>query len=279
MKIADTIRDLRREVAHKSLNRSLVLVPTMGNLHEGHISLIKTAQQQGDLTCVSLFVNPLQFGPTEDFDKYPRTLEQDLEKLSNAGVDIVFTPTIEELYPTSRETFTKVDYPILSSDLCGITRKQFFSGIMVVISKLFNIVQPNFAVFGEKDYQQLTIIKNLVQDLNFPITIISSPTIREQDGLAMSSRNGYLTAMERKMAPLLYQTLCKTKEHMNKGNRDFGALEMSACESLNQGGFRTDYVAIRRKQDLALPTVEDDAFIILTAAYLGKTRLIDNIFV
>lgn len=278
MKTCLTISEIQYHI--KPFHRDdikVALVPTMGNLHDGHLSLIKMAKKQAEKVIVSLFVNPLQFGPTEDFEKYPRTVEADLEKLQEARVDAVFMPKRQELYPKPEDELIKMDLPQLTRKLCGITRPHFFQGVMVVVAKLFNIIQPNVAIFGEKDYQQLIIVKQMVKDLNFPVHIVSSPTVRESNGLAMSSRNSYLTDEERSKAPLLYQTLCHIKNQILVGDTNYRHLESMARKKLNTEGFNTDYIAIRTKTDLTEPESDQESLIILAAAYLNQTRLIDNI--
>lgn len=257
--------------------QTIVFVPTMGNLHAGHLALVQHARKLGERVIVSIFVNPLQFGINEDYDAYPRTLELDVQKLASEGVDILFTPSVLELYPRARKDLTTVNVPIISDILCGAARPGHFSGVATVVTLLFNLVQPRIAIFGEKDYQQLLIIKRLVEDLFLPIAIVSHPTVREADGLAMSSRNNYLNPVERKLAPYLHQTLVKMRDNLLMGITNYTALEQEGRDALLAAGFNPDYCVIRSALDLSLPINNDRQLIILAAAYLGKTRLIDNI--
>jgi pantoate--beta-alanine ligase len=226
---------------------------------------------------VSSFVNPMQFGEGEDFDAYPRTLEEDKAKLTEVGVDLLFAPPVSTLYPSGSAQQTRVEVPGISGVLCGASRPGHFVGVATVVCKLFNMVQPDLAVFGEKDYQQLMVIRRMVADLAIPIEIVGMPTVREADGLAMSSRNGYLSTAQRATASLLYRTLQTTAEAIRAGNRDYNRLEAQAQAALQDAGFRPDYYAIRRAEDLAMPVGSEGDLVILAAAYLGNTRLIDNI--
>ncbi len=257
----------------------IAFVPTMGNLHAGHLDLIVEARHRADRVVASIFVNPMQFGEGEDFDAYPRTLEADTAKLTEAGVDLLFAPTVSAIYPSGARQQTRVEVPGLSDLLCGASRPGHFIGVATIVCKLFNMVQPDLAVFGEKDYQQLMVIRRMVADLAMPIRIIGKSTVREPDGLAMSSRNGYLSAEQRGVAPLLYGTLQSTAEALKTGNRDFSDLESAAQRILREAGFRPDYFVIRRAGDLAAPEQAEDSLVILAAAYLGTTRLIDNLIV
>ncbi len=257
----------------------IAFVPTMGNLHAGHLDLMQEAARQADRVVVSIFVNPLQFGEGEDFDAYPRTLEEDTRKLMELGVDLLFAPTVDTLYPSGQEVQTRVEVPALSDILCGASRPGHFVGVATVVCKLFNMVQPDLAVFGEKDYQQLMVIRRMVADLDMPVQIVGRSTVREPDGLAMSSRNGYLTADQRGAAPLLYRTLQSTAEALRRGDRDYTGLETAARKVLQEVGFRPDYYVIRRAGDLAPPGQSEDNLVVLAAAYLGTTRLIDNLIV
>jgi pantoate--beta-alanine ligase len=279
MKIISTINELRTDLEERrQKNHNVVFVPTMGNLHEGHLQLLRKAHQHGNCIVVSIFVNPLQFAPTEDFANYPRTLKEDLKKLQNLAVDILFTPEVTTIYP-AQESQSQVFVPKISSDLCGIFRPHFFKGVTTIVAKLFNIVQPDIALFGEKDFQQLIIIRKMVTDLAFPIEIISVPTQRESDGLAMSSRNQYLDLAERKKAVTLYQTLCYMRDAIQNGNTNYEQLMIEADDSLTHVGFKVDYVSVRHRVDLSIPTSNDKELVILTAAWMGKARLLDNIFV
>lgn len=271
---------------NKKSNKSLALVPTMGNLHAGHLSLVKKATESADKVIVSIFVNPLQFGPNEDFASYPRTLEADLEKLSNLKVDFVFAPESFLMYPHLDKTLDKkntscVSLPGLSDELCGASRPGFFYGITTVLAKLFNIIQPDMAIFGEKDYQQLTIVRRMVEDLNFPIEIIGMPIVREPDRLAMSSRNQYLSTEDRQKANKLYFTLCDICEKILLDYKNYNTIINNSIENLNKLGFKTDYMSLRYDgPDLSpVNNIESNnkKYIILAAAVLGKTRLLDNI--
>lgn len=253
----------------------IVFVPTMGNLHDGHISLMKQARSYGKLVVASIFVNRLQFGPNEDFDQYPRTLQADCDQLSSAGVEILFAPTENDLYPEPQQYL--VHPPEIQNWLEGEFRPGHFSGVATVVLKLFNCVQPQAALFGKKDYQQLMVIRNMTRQLALPIQIIGGETIRAEDGLALSSRNAYLNASERAEAPRLYQELCRLRTKLSQGSRDFSSLEESATAALNDRGWKTDYVAIRRQSDLMPPQSSEDELVILAASRLGNTRLIDNI--
>ncbi|AKH19377.1 pantoate--beta-alanine ligase [Sedimenticola thiotaurini] len=274
----ETVADLRHTVAkwHRAGER-VVLVPTMGNLHEGHLDLVREARALGDRVVVSIFVNPLQFGAGEDFASYPRTLFDDSDKLSAVETDLLFTPQVEEMYPRSQQEQTRVEVPGLSDLYCGTSRPGHFVGVATVVCKLFNMVQPDLALFGEKDYQQLLVIRRMVEDLSLPVEIHGLPTVREVDGLARSSRNGYLSEAERSIAPSLYRQLQQTAEAIKQGQRDYAALESAAMSQLESEGFTPDYYAICRAADLAQPEPEDRELVILAAAYLGKARLIDNI--
>jgi pantoate--beta-alanine ligase len=254
--------------------RSSAFVPTMGNLHEGHLSLVKQARLTGRPVVVSLFVNPLQFGAGEDLERYPRTLGADCALL-DGHADIVFAPSNEEMYPVA-QGFHVTPPDGLANDLCGAFRPGHFRGVATVVLKLFNLVQPAVAIFGKKDFQQLAIIRHMATQFNLPIEIQGGETIRAEDGLALSSRNGYLSVEERREAPRLFLTLSHLKKHLEAGIRDFPALESAGRESLEAAGWKVDYVAIRR-QDLSRPGSADRQFVVLGAAYLGKTRLIDNL--
>jgi pantoate--beta-alanine ligase len=258
---------------------TIALVPTMGNLHAGHLALVAEARRRARRVVVSIFVNPLQFGPTEDFSVYPRTPEADAEKLRDAGADLLFMPGVNEMYPSDAESMTQVEVPGLSDDLCGRFRPGHFRGVATVVLKLFNQVQPDTAVFGDKDYQQLTIIRRMVADLNVPVEVVGVPTIREPDGLAMSSRNAYLTQDERGKAALLHARLRLAAEQLAGGARDFARVEQEHAEALQAAGFEVDYFAVREPKSLAAPQADDHRWIILVAARLGRTRLIDNLCV
>jgi pantoate--beta-alanine ligase len=277
MQTAQTIAHLRSTVDQWRARRERVaFVPTLGNLHQGHIQLMKRAARAADRVVVSVFVNPLQFGPREDFAAYPRTLKQDSLTLAENGAHLLFAPAVEELYPFGIEQTVRVEVPGLSDILCGAARPGHFTGVATVVAKLFNAVRPHAAVFGEKDYQQLLVVRRLVADLCLPIEILAVPTVREADGLAMSSRNQYLTPEERRRAPLLYQTLHWIAAQLTAGARDYDGLAAQGSATLRENGFNPEYVAIRRAADLGEPDAAESKLIVLAAARLGSTRLIDN---
>ena len=278
MDIVTTIAAVREHVRRwRSEGRRTAFVPTMGNLHAGHVSLIETARRHGDRFVASIFVNPMQFGPNEDFAHYPRTPAQDARMLSDAGCDLMFMPDVGEIYPNGSERATRVEVPGLSSILDGEFRPGHFEGVATVVAKLFHIVEPDVAVFGEKDFQQLTVIRRMVADLCMPISIIAATTVREPDGLAMSSRNQYLTDEERRTAPIIHQTLQAAVERLRAGDRDFAAIERQGVEALERTGFRADYFSVRRADDLSSPDATTQHLVVLTAARLGRARLIDNL--
>ena len=257
--------------------RRVAFVPTMGNLHAGHVSLIEAARRHGDRFVASIFVNPMQFGPNEDFAHYPRTPAQDARMLTDAGCDLMFMPDVLEIYPNGPERATRVEVPGLSSTLDGEFRPGHFEGVATVVAKLFHIVEPDVAVFGEKDFQQLTVIRRMVADLCMPIAVIAAPTVREPDGLAMSSRNQYLTDEERRKSPVIHQTLLAALELLRAGDRDFAAIERNGLEALERAGLRPDYFSVRRADDLSIPDASTRRLVVLTAARLGRARLIDNL--
>jgi pantoate--beta-alanine ligase len=282
MRTVHTIAELRAQVAAwKQAGERVAFAPTMGNLHRGHIHLVERARALAPRTVASIFVNPMQFGPSEDFAAYPRTLEADSRQLEAAGLDLLFSPSVAEMYPRPLEQMTQVTVPDLPAVLCGASRPGHFTGVTTVVSKLLNMTQPDIAVFGEKDWQQLVIIRRMAADLDLPVEIIGVPTVREPDGLALSSRNGYLSAGERAIAPTLYATLRATAERLRAGNQDWARLEADAKANLTACGFRPDYVEIRRARDLLRPAPEDAAvdLRIFAAAWLGRARLIDNLAV
>ncbi|MCU1718788.1 pantoate--beta-alanine ligase [Pseudomonas sp. 5P_3.1_Bac2] len=280
MNTVKSVRELRAAVAQaRAEGKQIALVPTMGNLHAGHAALVQRAVQRADFVVASIFVNPLQFGASEDLDKYPRTLLADQEKLVNAGCHLLFTPDVEEMYPHGMDGQTRVSVPGVSEGLCGASRPGHFEGVATVVSKLFNMVQPDLAFFGEKDFQQLAVIRTLVRDLNMPIQIIGEPTVRAEDGLALSSRNGYLTAEQRAVAPLLYRTLQEIAAALSAGDRDYAKLIQHAQAQQTAAGFSPDYLEIREANSLQPATADDQQVVIVLAAYLGKTRLIDNLSV
>ncbi|MGE8296447.1 MAG: pantoate--beta-alanine ligase [Pseudomonas sp.] len=280
MNTVKTLRELRAAVAQaRAEGKQIGFVPTMGNLHAGHVSLVEIAAQRADFVVASIFVNPLQFGAGEDLDKYPRTLAEDQEKLLAAGCHLLFHPDVAEIYPHGMGDQTRVSVPGVSEGLCGASRPGHFEGVATVVTKLFNMVQPDLAVFGEKDYQQLAVIRALVQDLNMPIQIIGAPTQRAEDGLALSSRNGYLSAEQRSTAPALYRGLQAIAEELRRGARDYARLIDDAQEQQRVAGFVPDYLEIRNALTLRPAQVDDRHLVILTAAQLGGTRLIDNLVV
>ncbi|WP_313710639.1 pantoate--beta-alanine ligase [Pseudomonas sp.] len=279
MNTVKTVRELRAAVARaRSEGKRIGFVPTMGNLHSGHAALVTKAAQRADFVVASIFVNPLQFGANEDLDKYPRTLAADQQRLLDAGCHLLFAPTVEEMYPDGMAVQTRVSVPGLSEGLCGASRPGHFEGVATVVSKLFNMVQPDLAVFGEKDYQQLAVIRAMVRDLNMPIQIIGEPTVRAEDGLALSSRNGYLTPEQRSTAPVVYRTLKKIGEALGRGQVDFAALIEQGKADLIAAGLRPDYLEVRHAVNLRPATFGDRDLVILVAAYLGNTRLIDNLY-
>ncbi|MCC6172172.1 MAG: pantoate--beta-alanine ligase [Gammaproteobacteria bacterium] len=278
MQVLTTIAAVRERVAawHAAGER-VAFVPTMGNLHAGHISLIELARRHGERFVASIFVNPMQFGPNEDFNHYPRTPDRDARMLAEAGCDLMFQPDVAEMYPSAPDIATRVAVPGLSTILCGEFRPGHFEGVATVVAKLFNIVQPDVAVFGEKDFQQLTVIRRMVADLCLPVRVVGAPTMREADGLAMSSRNQYLDDAQRALAPRLYAELRSAAAAIERGSRDFAALEAAAALRLAAAGFRLDYFCVRRAADLQPPCVDDAELVVLVAARIGRARLIDNL--
>ena len=273
MKIIHTIqelRDWRREAG------SVAFVPTMGNLHEGHLALVREAAKRADQVVVSIFVNRLQFGQGEDFDRYPRTLEQDAAKLAGEGVAVLFAPSEQELYPNVAQQYN-VEPPNLQNELCGAFRPGHFRGVATVVAKLFNMVEPDYACIGKKDYHQLVILQGMAADLNFRVEIVPVDIGRAADGLALSSRNQYLSEAKRKQAPQLYRELQAVARAVENGNRDYAALEQQAAANLKQAGWQVDYVEIRHAGNLQVAHVGDSELVVLAAARLGNTRLIDNI--
>lgn len=276
MQTVSTLQDLRLTVSEwRRHGKRVAFVPTMGNLHAGHLQLVKTAQQQADKVVVSIFVNPNQFGPNEDFASYPRTEQQDKDKLAACDTDLLFLPSVNEMYPAPIQT--QVSVRGLSTLHCGASRPGHFDGVALVVCKLLNMVQPDLLLLGEKDFQQLAVIRTMVADLNIPVAIQGVATVRESDGLAMSSRNNYLSAPERQLAPLLYQTLCATRDAVLSGAINYDAVLEQQAQRLTDAGFLLDYFRICRSTDLLPADEKDTELIILIAAKLGKTRLIDNI--
>jgi pantoate--beta-alanine ligase len=270
----DILNSPRELAVWKAAHPRCAFVPTMGNLHAGHVSLVNKARLTTLPVIASIFVNPLQFGEGEDFERYPRTFEQDCEKLKAAGCHAVFAPSAADMYPLPQAYF--VEPPALASELCGKYRPGHFRGMLTVVLKLFNMVQPAVAIFGKKDYQQLILIRGMVEQMNLPIEILAGETIRSEDGLALSSRNGYLSALERREAPRLHRCLCEIANALAEGKRNFEELEAQVLGTLYQHGWKVDYISIRR-EDLGMPNVEDSTFVVLGAAHLGNTRLIDNV--
>ncbi len=273
-----SIAELRKRIQRwRDINQKVALVPTMGNLHAGHIALVKHAQQLADRVVVSIFVNPMQFGPKEDFAAYPRTPDADRLQLAVAGTDLLFTPEVDEVYPGGMGKVSRVEVPAFDGILDGASRPGHFTGVATVVTKLFNMVQPDVAVFGEKDYQQLLVIRRMVKDLCLPVQVVGHPTLREPDGLAMSSRNQYLTKSERAQAPLLRRMLAETGALLRDGSRDFSGLQAQARRRLEEGGFKPEYVEVRNADTLAPAVADDTRLVVLAAAWLGKARLIDNL--
>ena len=273
-----TLGELRaRRAAWVAADQRVAFVPTMGNLHEGHLELVRRARGLARRVVVSVFVNPLQFGAGEDLASYPRTLARDTDLLAGVGADLLFAPSIGEMYARPPAEQTRVEVPGLSDVLCGASRPGHFVGVATVVCKLFNMVQPELALFGEKDFQQLAVIRRMVEDLCVPVEIVGVPTVREPDGLAMSSRNGYLTPAERQRAPALHRALREAAEALEARGAGPEAVEAAAAARIDAAGLRTDYVSVRRAADLAVPRDADDDLVILVAAYLGRARLIDNV--
>jgi pantoate--beta-alanine ligase len=270
--LRETLDSFRRQ------GERIGFVPTMGNLHPGHLQLVRTAQQHSQRSVVSLFVNPTQFGANEDLDAYPRTFEADVQHLTKLGTDVLFAPTVDTIYPLGGNRTTRVVVPELTGDLCGASRPGHFDGVTTVVCKLFNMVQPDVAVFGEKDFQQLAVIRRMVTDLNIPIEIIGEPIVRESDGLAMSSRNGYLSKDQRQLATAIYRNLLAMKASI-QANENLEMVVRQTETDLIAAGFRPDYIEVRRRDDLCKPQSTDRDLVILIAAFLGTTRLIDNITV
>lgn len=274
MQVLKSLEELR--AWRKQLKGSLAFVPTMGNLHEGHLKLVDLGRQRADAVIVSIFVNPLQFGANEDLDSYPRTFSADCQALAERGAAAVFAPTVADMYPRGLAQQSFIEVPGISDILCGASRPGHFRGVATIVAKLFNMVQPDLAVFGEKDFQQLQVIRLMSKDLSLPVKVIGMPTERADDGLALSSRNGYLSAAERQQAPLIYATLQTIAAQLKAGNSIDTALA-DATARLQQGGFRIDYLSVRRRSDLVEANSNDNDLVIVVAAFLGNTRLIDNL--
>lgn len=278
MQTISTLKELHQQLDNaRAQGKRIGLVPTMGNLHRGHLSLVETALEHADFVVVSIFVNPLQFGPGEDLERYPRTLAEDQTQLKESGCHLLFTPSEREIYPQGRQGQTFVEVPGISDLYCGATRPGHFRGVTTIVNKLFNLVRPDVAVFGRKDYQQLHIIRRMVADLSIPIELVGVPTLRADNGLALSSRNGYLTAEELAVASSLYATLTEMSQALRQGEQNHKALVEQAEQKLESVGFRRDYIHILRRSDMQPAGPEDRALVIIAAAYLGAARLIDNI--
>ena len=271
--LAEHIAEWRQNGEH------VALVATMGSLHAGHLALVELAREHAERVVVSIFVNPTQFGESEDFDEYPRTLELDKRRLKTTAADLIFAPDVATVYPFGIERATTVSVPGLTENFCGASRPGHFDGVTTVVARLFALVQPDVAVFGQKDYQQQLVLRRMVEDMSLPVTIITGETIREDDGLALSSRNSYLTDEERAKAPLLYEVLNSIGEELQNGRRDFSELEKVANQKLADAGFEVEYFAIRRAQNLEIPDRDCDELVVLAAARLGAARLIDNVVV
>ncbi|EJA0286198.1 pantoate--beta-alanine ligase [Escherichia coli] len=277
MLIIETLPLLRQQIRRLRMEgKRVALVPTMGNLHDGHMKLVDEAKARADVVVVSIFVNPMQFDRPEDLARYPRTLQEDCEKLNKRKVDLVFAPSVKEIYPNGTETHTYVDVPGLSTMLEGASRPGHFRGVSTIVSKLFNLVQPDIACFGEKDFQQLALIRKMVADMGFDIEIVGVPIMRAKDGLALSSRNGYLTAEQRKIAPGLYKVLSSIADKLQAGERDLDEIITIAGQELNEKGFRADNIQIRDADTLLEVSETSKRAVILVAAWLGDARLIDN---
>ncbi|EZJ46849.1 pantoate--beta-alanine ligase [Escherichia coli] len=277
MLIIETLPLLRQQIRRLRMEgKRVALVPTMGNLHDGHMKLVDEAKARADVVVVSIFVNPMQFDRPEDLARYPRTLQEDCEKLNKRKVDLVFAPSVKEIYPNGTETHTYVDVPGLSTMLEGASRPGHFRGVSTIVSKLFNLVQPDIACFGEKDFQQLALIRKMVADMGFDIEIVGVPIMRAKDGLALSSRNGYLTAEQRKIAPGLYKVLSSIADKLQAGERDLDEIIAIAGQELNEKGFRSDDIQIRDSDTLLEISENSKRAVILVAAWLGDARLIDN---
>lgn len=277
MLIIETLPLLRQQIRRLRMEgKRVALVPTMGNLHDGHMKLVDEAKARADVVVVSIFVNPMQFDRPEDLARYPRTLQEDCEKLNKRKVDLVFAPSVKEIYPNGTETHAYVDVPGLSTMLEGASRPGHFRGVSTIVSKLFNLVQPDIACFGEKDFQQLALIRKMVADMGFDIEIVGVPIMRAKDGLALSSRNGYLTAEQRKIAPGLYKVLSSIADKLQAGERDLDEIIAIAGQELNEKGFRADDIQIRDADTLLEVSENSKRAVILVAAWLGDARLIDN---
>ncbi len=277
MIVVNTKQELEEQLTEwRRQDEHVALVPTMGNLHSGHVSLVDLAREHAERVVVSIFVNPTQFGEDEDFDEYPRTLERDTRRLKKPAADLIFAPDVDTMYPFGLKDATTISVPRITENFCGASRPGHFDGVTSVVARLFGLVQPDVAIFGQKDYQQQLVIRHMSKDLNLPISIITAETVREDDGLAMSSRNQYLSEEERKRASVLYEVISEAGHKMQAGRRDYEALENESIEKLTDAGFAIDYFSIRRAQNLEIPDRDCDEIVVLAAAHLGKARLIDN---
>lgn len=277
MVIIETLPLLRQQIRRwRQEGKRVALVPTMGNLHEGHMTLVEEARARADVVVVSIFVNPLQFERADDLERYPRTLQEDCEKLNRRNVDLIFAPAPAEIYPQGLDEHTSVDVPVISTMLEGASRPGHFRGVSTIVSKLFNLIQPDLACFGEKDYQQLALIRKMVADMGYDIDIVGVPTVRAKDGLALSSRNGYLTAEERKIAPQLNKIMNTLAEQLANGERQIEELLTQTADKLQAAGFTPDELFIRDADTLQPLSIESRRAVVLMAAWLGKARLIDN---
>lgn len=280
MIVATSHAELVEQIAEwRHTDEHVALVPTMGNLHAGHLALVELAREHAERVVVSIFINPTQFGSDEDFNDYPRTLEVDKRRLKSAAADLLFVPEVATVYPFGVTNATTVHVPGITENFCGASRPGHFDGVTTVVARLFALVQPDVAVFGQKDYQQQLVIRRMVDDMSLPVSIITSETVRDQDGLALSSRNSYLTDEQRKMAPEIYRVLSAVGEELQNGRRNFSELEATAVARLKDAGFEVDYFAIRRALNLETPDRDCDDLVVLVAAQLGDARLIDNIVV
>lgn len=280
MKVIEDKHELHEELAEwRHAREHVAIVPTMGNLHPGHVSLVNVAKEHAERVVVTVFVNPTQFGEGEDFETYPRTFDKDTRRLKTVAADVLFAPTLETIYPFGIDNATAVTVPGLTEEFCGSFRPRHFDGVTTVVARLFALVQPDVAVFGQKDYQQQLVIRRMVEDLNLPVTIYTAATIREDDGLAMSSRNAYLSDDERARAPALYNALAEIESQLRDGVSDYDGLERQACNQLDRAGFLPEYVAVRRAADLGPPEEGCRELVVLAAANLGQARLIDNVLV
>jgi len=277
MLVIHSKQELDEQLAEwRQQDEHIALVPTMGNLHAGHLSLVELAREHAERVVVSIFVNPMQFGEDEDFDEYPRTLERDTLRLKKTAADLIFAPSVETMYPFGLKDATTVSVPRITENFCGASRPGHFDGVTSVVARLFALIQPTAAAFGQKDYQQQLVIRHMSLDLNLPISIITGETVREEDGLAMSSRNNYLSDEERATAPMLYEVLSGVGDELQSGRRNFEDLETESIQKLGDAGFTVDYFAIRRAQNLEIPDRDCDELVVLVAAHLGDARLIDN---